>query len=429
MLNNGVKVLKSCRLAGWQVEGSNRQTFNLQTSNFQPSNVKPSILNPSTFSIVPPTDRQTSSRHPTRRQFLQIASATLGSMALSGCGWTLAEVRPKPVTAASAKAASKQLYIYTWSGYTDQDLLNRFTKETGIKAVADVFDSNESMLARLQAGGGGAYSIIYPSDYMVRKMVELSLLTELDFSKLKGMDRLYPRFQNPIYDSGNKHSVPLSWGTTGLIYNTKKLKAAPEDWIYLWENQQQLSKRMTLLNDSREVIGAVLRMLGYSYNSTDENQIQQAYEKLVALKANLASFTTDSWRPQVLSGDLLLAMCYSADANEVMEENEDLQYVLPNSGSSLWTDTLVIPKTAPNPDGAYAWINFMLQPDVAAQMCERLSFATPNQAAFNLLSAEVKENPSLFPSESALQFCEGIAPVSEALEEVYDRYWTKLTSA
>ncbi len=369
--------------------------------------------------------RQTSPRRPTRRQFLQLASsATLSSMALSGCGWTLAEVRPKP----SSQSSSKQLYIYTWAGYTDQDLLDRFTKETGIKVVADVYDSNEAMLARLQAGGGGAYSIIYPSDYMVAKMVELGLLRELDRSRLVGMNQLVPRFQNPVYDPANLHSVPLSWGTTGLIYNIQKVKSAPQDWSYLWENQQQLSKRMTLLNDVREVMGAALKMLGYSYNSRDSQQVQQAYEKLAQLKPSVASFTSDSWRPQVLSEDLVLAMCFSSDANEVIEENANLQYVIPKSGTSFWTDTLAIPTTAPNLEGAYAWINFMLKPDVAAQICERLSFATPNQVAFNKLSSKVKDNPNLFPPESLLNLCESIAPVGK-FSEVYDNYWTQLTSS
>jgi len=367
---------------------------------------------------------QTTLRRPTRRQFLKVAtSATLSSMALSGCGWILGGERSQ-----ASQGATDELYIYTQYGYTDEDLLNRFTKETGIRAVADVFDANEAMLARLQAAGGSAYSLIYPSEYMVQKMVELGMLTQLDFSRITGVDRLFPRFLNPEYDPGNQHSLPMSWGTTGLIYNSRKLKEAPEDWSYLWEHQQPLSKRMSLLNDIREVMGATLRMLGYSYNSTNPQEIKEAYEKLRELKPSIASFTTDTWRDQVLSGDLLIAMCYSSDANEVMKENEDLQYVLPKSGSSLWIDTIAIPKTAPNPEGAYAWINFMLQPDVAGQICERLSFATANKAAFNQLSPEIQNNQSLFPPESLLELCEGISPVGN-FSAAYDRYWTQLTSA
>lgn len=369
--------------------------------------------------------KQRFSRRIKRRQFIELAaSATLSSVAMSGCGWKLGQVRSQPVT----KGTPKQLYIYTWSSYTDQDLLNRFTRETGIKAVADIFDSNEVMFSKLQAGGGSAYSIIYPSDYMVQKMIELDMLTQLDFSRITGIERLFPRFLNPEYDPGNLHSIPISWGTTGLIYNKQKLQKPPEDWSYLWDNKQQLSKRMTLLNDVREVMGAVLKMLGYSYNSRDVQQIQQAYEKLAQLKPNLASFTTDTWREQMLSGDLLIAMCYSSDANEVLEENRNLEYVVPKSGSSVWMDTLVIPKTAPNPDEAYAWINFMLKPDIAEQICQRLSFATTNQVAFNLLSADVKNNSTLFPSDSELERCESLAPVGE-LSDVYENYWTKLTSA
>jgi spermidine/putrescine transport system substrate-binding protein len=146
------------------------------------------------------------------------------------------------------------------------------------------------------------------------------------------------------------------------------------------------------------------------------------------LKPSIASFTSDAWRPQILSGDLLVAMCYGSDANEIMKESEDLQYVLPKSGSSLWIDTLAIPKTAPNPQGAYAWINLMLQPDVTAQICERLSFSTANKEAFNLLPPEIQENPSLFPPEPLLAVCEGISPVGD-FSTVYESYWTKLTSA
>ncbi len=359
----------------------------------------------------------------TRRQFLQTSVAAMVASSLSSCGWTLAEVKTTPNT----QVSSDTLYIYTWAGYTDQDLLNRFREETGLKVVADVFDSNEAMLARLQAGGAGAYSIIYPSEYMVQKMAKLKLLTELDHSLLVGLEDLFPQFQDPGYDPGGRFSVPISWGTTGLIFNSKTLKNYPQDWNYLWQNQEQLSKRFTLLNDVREVMGATLRMLGYSYNAIDANQIRKAYEKLMVLRPAIASFTTDSWRPQMIVGDLLIAMCYSSDAAEIMEENEDLRYITPDSGSSLWTDTMVIPKSAPNPDAAYKWINFMLQPDIAATLVERLKFATPSRLAYEKLPENLRNDPTLFPPESVIARSEAISPVGEATE-IYERYWTKLTS-
>jgi spermidine/putrescine transport system substrate-binding protein len=375
---------------------------------------------------VPPTNLPISRIFPansTRRQFLKNSAATISGLAVSSCGWRLADVQSAP----TVKGSADKLFIYTWAGYTDNALLDRFAEKTGIRVVADVFSSNEEMLARVQAGGARAYSIIYPSDYMVVQMTELGLLSPLDHSSLGGLERLKKQFQNPVYDPGNRYSVPLSWGTTGLIYNTEQLKEAPEDWNYLWEHKQELARRMTLASDVREVMGAALRMLGYSLNSTNQEQVKQAYEKLVELKPAIASFTTDAWRPQMLTGDLKVAMCYSSDANEVISDNDKLKYVVPKSGSSLWTDTLVIPKGSPNPEAAYKWINFLLQADVAASLVERLSFSTPSEDAFSLLTPELRENELLFPSEAVLKNCEGVAPVGKFME-VYDRYWTQLTS-
>ncbi|MEH1997423.1 MAG: spermidine/putrescine ABC transporter substrate-binding protein [Nostoc sp.] len=358
-----------------------------------------------------------------RRQILK-GVAALSSLSLAGCGWRLGEVRANSNT----NGQRDQLYIFTWTQYTDNQLLKTFSTQTGMKVLADVYDSNDVMLAKLQAGGGGTYSIIYPSDYMVQKMVNKGLLTEIDHDRLIGLENLFPRFQNPSYDLNNRYSIPFNWGTTGLLYNSEKIKNAPQDWDYLWQNQKQLSQQMTLLNDVREVMGATLRMLGYSYNSKNEQQIKQAYEKLKVLKPAIARFDTDAWQNQILAGDLLLAMCYSADAVRISQENPNLKYVIPRSGSSLWTDTIVIPKTAPNQAGAYAWINMILQPELAAQISQRLSISTPNRAGFEQLSKTIQNNANLFPSESVLANCERVSPVGE-FEEVYDRYWTQLTSS
>lgn len=356
-----------------------------------------------------------------RRDFLQKLTA-LSTLSLAGCGWKLADVR-----ATTSSSRTDQLYIYTWTQYSDQILLQTFTTQTGVKVQVDPYDSNEVMLAKLLAGGGGTYSLIYPSDYMVQKMVDKNLLIELQHDRLIGLDNLFPQFQNPSYDPKNRYSIPFNWGTTGLLYNSEVLQSAPEDWDYLWKNHKLLNKRMTLLNDVREVMGAVLRMLGYSYNSQNENEIKQAYDKLAELKPAIAAFDTDAWQTQILAGDLVLAMCYSADAIRVSKENPKLKYVIPRSGSSLWTDTIVIPKSAPNIDGAYAWINFTLQPEISANTSERLKIATPNRAGFELLPHQIKNNTNFFPPDELLKKCERISPLGQ-FEETYARYWTQLTS-
>jgi spermidine/putrescine transport system substrate-binding protein len=350
---------------------------------------------------------------------------------LSNCRRTISNVdsdtgaqSPSPASGSD----SNVLHVYTWADYTDDALTDLFTERTGIEVVVDIYDSNETMLARMQAGGGDAYSIIYPSDYMVAQMIELGMLTPLDKSRLEGLDNMISQWQDPTYDPNNEHSVPYSWGTTGLLYNRAEFDPAPEDWDYLWENQDVLDNRMTLLNDVRETMGAVLRSLGYSYNSTDPAELEEAYNRLVELKPSVASFQSFGWEDQILSGDFLLVMSYSVDAIAATLEDENLDYIVPASGSSLWTDTMVIPTTAPNVDAAYQWINFILEPEVSKQAVESLYFATPNQVAYDLLSDELKSNTDLFPPEEILSKCEGIAPVGDATD-VYDQYWTQLTSA
>jgi spermidine/putrescine transport system substrate-binding protein len=349
-------------------------------------------------------------------------------MALASCRQGgLADVQSGTTTSPSS-GASDTLHVYSWSGYFDDELLNNFREATGIKVIADIFDSNETMLAKLQAGGGNNYSIIYPSDYMVQQMIELKMLTELDKSKLTVLDGLLDKFKNPVYDPNNTHSVPAVWGTTGLVYNSEKVNPAPTDWDYLWQNKNKLSRRLTLFNDVREVMGATLRSLGYSYNSTNPKEIEAAYKKLLELKPAITNFTTDGWRDQLLTGDLWIAMGYSSDAIGVIDENPKIKYVVPSSGSSLWTDTMAIPKTAPNVEAAYAWINYTLEPKNAAVITERLKFATASKKAIDLLPADLKANTNLFPSASVLSKCEGVAPIGNAVE-IYDRYWTQLTSS
>ncbi|MBD0267375.1 MAG: spermidine/putrescine ABC transporter substrate-binding protein, partial [Cyanobacteria bacterium Co-bin8] len=323
----------------------------------------------------------------TRRRFLQGSAAALAGVTLSNCRQNLAEVQTgtdsiNASAAGGGAGGTGTLNIYTWADYVDDELTARFTEETGIRAVVDIYDSNETMLAKLQAGGGNAYSILYPSDYMVAQMLEMDLLTELDQSRIKGKENLLDQWTDPVYDPGNAHSVPYSWGTTGLLYNRELVTGSVEDWSYLWDNKESLSRRITLLDDVRETMGAVLKSLGYSYNSTDPQQLEEAYQRLLEIKPHLAAFRSFGFEEQLLGGDLSVVMSYSVDAIAATLEDERMEYIVPASGSSVWTDAMVIPADAPNADAAYAWINFILQPEISKDAVERLSFATPNGAAF-----------------------------------------------
>jgi spermidine/putrescine transport system substrate-binding protein len=365
----------------------------------------------------------------TRRRFLQGSAAAVAGITLSNCRQGISDVQEEEAPAATDGGDDKTLHIYTWADYTNDELAAQFTEKTGIDVVIDIYDSNETMLAKMQAGGGDAYSLIYPSDYMVQQMIELGMLTELDSARISGMENILDKWQDPVYDSKNVHSVPFSWGTTGLLYNKEAVSGTPEDWDYLWDNQSALARQMTLLDDVRETMGAVLKSLGYSYNSTDPAEIEAAYERLLEIKPALASFMSFGYEDALLGGDLSIVMAYSVDAIAATLEDERLEYFVPASGSSVWTDTIVVPTSAPNVDAAYEWINFMLEPEVATSAVESLYFATPNAKSLDMLSDELKANEDLFPSEEVLATCEGIAPLDKETNDLFDEYWTQVTSA
>lgn len=190
----------------------------------------------------------------------------------------------------AAGSNSKVLQIYGWVNYTDDRLLRDFETQTGIKVTVDTYDSNEAMFAKMQAGGGNAYSIIYPTDYMVTQMADLKMLVALDQSRFKGLEGLQEKWQNPVYDRGNRHSIPVAWGTTGLTYDPEKFGGTIQGWADLWESQDSLARRVTLINDVREVMGATLLALGHSLNTENPKQIKEAYDQLVKFKPAIAPF-------------------------------------------------------------------------------------------------------------------------------------------
>ncbi|MBF2051068.1 MAG: ABC transporter substrate-binding protein [Leptolyngbya sp. IPPAS B-1204] len=381
---------------------------------------------------MPPTNPQNFSvSATTRRRFLQASAAAVSGIVLSNCARNLSGSNA-PGTASpeqtSSSPSDSTLRIFTWANYTDDELLKNFKDKTGIQAIVETFDSNEAMLTKMQTGAGKAYSIVFPSDYKVEEMIKMGMLLPLDKARLKGTENLMQNWQNPGYDPDNTHSIPAVWGTTGLIFDPEKVSSEVKGWDYVWDNVDQLNRRLSMINDVREVFGATLRYLGYSYNSTKASEIEAAYEKLLELKPAIATFLTNGWEDQLASGDLALSMAYSQDALNLIQESPNLKYIVPESGSSLWTDTMVIPKTAPNPDAAYEWINFMLEPENSARLVERLKISTPNQAAYEKLSSDLQQNENLFPSKAVLAKCEGIVPLPSEVTELYDRYWTQLTS-
>jgi spermidine/putrescine transport system substrate-binding protein len=299
-----------------------------------------------------------------------------------------------------SSAISNQLTIYNWGDYIDEDLLKRFEKETGYKVNYVTFDSNEAMYTKVKQGGT-TYDIAIPSEYMIDKMTSEKLLVKLDKSKITGLSNIDPKFLNQAFDTDNVYSIPYFWGTLGIIYNDKLVKTPPEHWQDLWSPDYQ--NNVMLIDGAREIIGLALNEQGDSLNSTDMGQLNKAFHHLKALTPNVKAIVADEIKQYMINNEAAVAVTFSGEAAEMVAENEHLHYVVPSEGSNLWFDNIVIPKTAKNFEAAYAFINFMLKPENAAQNAEYVGYATPNAKAKQLLPQAITADKAFYPDDQAMK--------------------------
>lgn len=297
-----------------------------------------------------------------------------------------------------SKGSKDTITVYNWGDYIDPDLLKQFTEETGIKVIYETFDSNEAMMTKIQQGGS-AYDIAVPSEYMIEMMLEEDLLIPLDHSKIPNLKNIDPYYLDLAFDPGNKYSVPYFWGTVGIVFNPNLVPEhlTFESWDDLWD--PSLKRKVFLVDGAREVIGMGLNSLGESLNAKDDELLRQATDKLISLSPNIKAIIGDEITPLMINNEATVALTWSGQAADMMWENEELDFAVPHEGSNLWFDSFVIPKTAANVEGAHAFINFMLDPEVAAQNADYVGYATPNAAAMELMDPEVVEDERFYPPE------------------------------
>jgi spermidine/putrescine transport system substrate-binding protein len=320
---------------------------------------------------------------------------------------------------------SNLLNIYSWADYLDPNTVPAFEKQYGIKVVYDTFASNEQLLAKLQAGAT-EYDIIMPTNYMVQELVRMNIIGPVDHERLPGLKGMMEHFIDPAYDRNLAHSVPQFWGTSGIAYNASSLGKnvpIPNDWEVFFD--KRFANRMTLLDDARETIGMSLKHRGHSYNTRVSAEIENASRALIKQKPLVMCYTSDQVIVQLAGGDSLLAMAYSGDAFQAMKSNSNVQYVIPRSGASLWLDSFCIPLSAPHLDNAYKWLNYMLQPEVAAANATFNRYATANARALPLLPEADRLNTGRYPGQSVLSVCEQLVDIEKVIF-VYDRMWTEL---
>jgi spermidine/putrescine transport system substrate-binding protein len=326
--------------------------------------------------------------------------------------------------AGNAWSAKKNLYVYCWSEYIPEAVIAQFTAETGIKVTLSTYDSNEAMYAKVKMTGQG-YDLIVPSTDFVSRMGKEGLLLPLDKKRLTRLGNLSPKLMNQAFDPGNTYSVPYMWGSTAMAVNSADAVAAGVTSLAdLWK--PEIKGKLLLPNDMRSVIGLGLKRLGRSWNETDPAQIQKACELLQPLMANVRVFDSDSPKQALINNEVSAAILWNGEAYIASGENPKIRYIYPPEGFGLWLDSLCIPKGAKNLVEAHAFIDFLLQPKVAAAISEEMGYSSPNLKAMELLPAEVRANAIVYPDEATLARGEFEVDLGRETERIYEKCWTTL---
>lgn len=327
---------------------------------------------------------------------------------------------------ACTKKAENELFVYNWSEYIPDEVVKQFEKETGIKVIYTTYDSNEAMYSKVKVTGGADYDIAVPSTYYVEKMKNEGLIQKIDKSKLTNFNNINPALLNQDYDPENQYSIPFMWGTTAIGINTKYIDPAKvTSWNDLWRDE--FKGKLMLQNDLREVFHAALRSLGYSGNTKDPKEIEEAYNKLVKLMPSVKLFNSDSPRTPFLNEEVYIGIMWSGEAFMASQENKNIKYVYPKDGAAVWVDSLVIPSKAKNVDNAYKFIDFIIRPDISSKISNYVGYATPliKESVAEYLDNNTKNSRIIFPNSDDLNNSEIQLNIEDALP-IYNDFWHKL---
>jgi spermidine/putrescine transport system substrate-binding protein len=333
-------------------------------------------------------------------------------------------------TGDTARKLGGTLFYYNWADYVNPKTYPAFTKATGVKIKKDFFVSNEDLQAKLQAGATG-YDLAAPTGYMVAILADAGKLEKIDWSKLPTVEKnLDPKFKSLPFDKNDEWSVAKDWGTTGFVYRTDLVSEKPASWRDFYDlTKGQYSKKVTVLDGAPEVIGSTLVMLGHSYNSEDEGELNQAKEELLKLKPHILAITSTEYKQMVINGRAVMALGWNGDGAAVAAK-KPADYVVAEEGGEYWVDSYVIPTGANNPDAAHAWIDFVYDPKINAMETEYTYYGSPvkRELIEPVIDPEVFKNTDVFPPESTLDKLEP-NEVSPKGTRLRDRIWTEFKAA
>jgi spermidine/putrescine transport system substrate-binding protein len=346
-----------------------------------------------------------------RRHFIVTSTAAIAASTMPSC--------------TSTAGGGKKLTLFTWADYLSDKAKAGFEKAHDCTLVIDTFDSNEAMLAKLESGASG-YDLLVPSSYAVQSLKRKGLIQKLDHAKIPNIRHMDPAYLAKAADAAMEQSVPYMMAPTCLAYLASKVPNPVDSWSML--DRADLKGRVTLLDDMREVLGAALKSLGHSLNSTDPAQLAAARDLAIRWKGNIAKFENEQYKTGIGSGEFYLVHGYTGDLMQVAAENEDIRIIIPREGASFPCDDLCISRDAREADLAHAFINYVSDPAVAAENMENLGYRAPNKSAYPLLSEDFRGSSLLFPPDALFSKCEPILDLGDKLP-LWTAEWDKVKGA
>ncbi|HAV77336.1 MAG TPA: spermidine/putrescine ABC transporter substrate-binding protein [Anaerolineae bacterium] len=326
---------------------------------------------------------------------------------------------------------AEEIFLYNWSEYIDPDIMDQFEEECGVKVVETNFDSNETLLATLQAGGAD-YDIIIPSDYMVSTLIDEGMVMELDYSVIPNIANMDATNVNQYFDPEQKYTVPWFWGTSGFGVDTNVVDEFSPSWSMMFDPNSPYCGQISMLDDQRETLGAALMYLGYSINDVDPAHLEEAKNLLIEQAKCVKAYDSQTNDDLLVSGETVLGHMWTGDAllagDPETGGKDGVVYVIPDEGCTIWQDNMMIPIGAPNPYTAMVFMNYTQYPEIAAQNAEWVGYATPNEAAKEFIDPEMLANEGVYPSPEVEARLQWIEDVGDALT-LYDRIWTEFKAA
>ena len=322
------------------------------------------------------------------------------------------------------------LYVYNWGEYISDgsddsmDVIKEFEELTGINVEYTTFDTNEGLYSKLQSGSA-YYDVIIPSDYMISRMAQNGMLEKLNYANIPNFEKyMDASFKNPNYDANQEYSVPYTWGTVGLIYNTKYVTEEVDSWDILWD--ETYSGKILMFSNSRDAFAIALKKLGYSMNTENPDELREAADLLKEQKDVVQAYVMDQIFDKMTEENAWIAPYYAGDYITMSETNEDLAFVFPKEGFNRFVDAMCIPKGCVNQEAAEMFINFMCEPTVSAANCEYIGYSTPISLAKTLMDEEMAANEVAYPSDEILANSEIFRNLSDETNKILDDLWIEV---